>query len=53
MISLQIMQNLMRNLIDNNLNFDLYLDEIKTQFKWQKFIYKNCAKEISIGDNSN
>ncbi len=51
-ISSNNVQNLMRKFSDNNLNFDLYLDEVKTQFKWQKFIYKKYAKEISINDNS-
>ena len=51
-ISSNNVQNLMRKFSDNNLNFDLYLDEVKTQLKWQKFIYKKYAKEISINDNS-
>ena len=42
----------MRKFSDNKLNFDLYLDEVKTQLKWQKFIYKKYSKEISINDNS-
>ena len=46
-ISSNNVQNLMRKFSDNNLNFDLYLDEVKTQLKWQKFIYKKYAKELN------
>ena len=51
-VSSNNVQNLKKKFNDNNLNFDLYLEEVKTQFKWQKFIYKKYAREISIDDNS-
>ena len=32
----------------NNVEFDLFIDEIKTEFKWQKFIYEIYSKKINI-----
>ena len=32
----------------NNVEFDLFIDEIKTEFKWQKFIYEVYSKKINI-----
>ncbi len=51
-ISSNNIDDLKKKFSENDLNFDLYLEEIKTQFKWQKLIYKKYAKEISIDDNS-
>ena len=51
-ISSNNIDDLKKKFSENGLNFDLYLEEIKTQFKWQKFIFKKYAKEISIDDNS-
>ena len=36
----------------NNLNYDLFLDEIETQFKWQKLIYDIYAKKITLDEDS-
>ena len=32
----------------NNVEFDLFIEEIKTEFKWQKFIYEVYSKKINI-----
>tara|TARA_Y100001958_G_C21194093_1_gene521778 strand:+ start:125 stop:1054 length:930 start_codon:yes stop_codon:yes gene_type:complete len=37
---------------NNNIDFDLFLDEIKTQFKWQKLIYKIYVNKIQIDEIS-
>lgn len=34
----------------NNLDFEIFLDEIHTQFKWQKFIYAIYAKKLVIDE---
>ena len=33
-------------------DFDLYLDEIEINFKWQKFIYKFYSNKIELDENS-
>ena len=35
---------------ENNLDFQLFLEEIETQFKWQKYIYQRYSKKISIDE---
>ena len=35
----------------NDLSFNLFLDEIDTEFKWQKLIYKLYSKKILIDDD--
>ena len=35
----------------NNLDFKLFLDEVETEFKWQRFIYQKYSKKIDIGEN--
>ena len=37
---------------DNSLDFNLFQDEIKTQFKWQKLIYQIYSNKIRIDDKS-
>ena len=37
---------------DKNLNYELFIDEIKTQFKWQDLIYKIYSKKILIDEKS-
>ena len=32
----------------NNINFDLFIDEIEIQFKWQELIFKTYSKNIKI-----
>jgi peptidyl-prolyl cis-trans isomerase SurA len=36
---------------NNNLDFNLFLDEIKTELKWQKLIYKIYSNKIEIDEN--
>ena len=36
----------------NNLNFEIYLDEIDTEFRWQKLIYSAYQKKINISEDS-
>ena len=36
----------------NNVEFDLFIEEIKTEFKWQKFIYEVYSKKINIDEVS-
>ena len=51
MLYLLMILEVWKKFADNGLNFNLYLDEVKTQFKWQKFIYKKYSNEISIDEN--
>ena len=37
---------------NNNLNFELFYEEIKTQFEWQQLIYKIYSRKIEIDENS-
>jgi peptidyl-prolyl cis-trans isomerase SurA len=41
-----------RKFLDNNLDFQLYEDEISTEFKWQTLIYKIYSNKIQIDENS-
>ena len=50
-ISSNDIEGLKKKFTDNGLNFNLFLEEVKTQFKWQKFIYKKYSNEISIDEN--
>ncbi len=34
----------------NNLDFQLFLEEIDTQFKWQKYIYQRYSNKINIDE---
>ena len=36
----------------NNINFELYKDEIITEFKWQKLIYSIYSNKITIDENN-
>lgn len=37
---------------NNNINFELFLDQIKVQFQWQKYIYQIYSKKIEIDESS-
>jgi len=37
---------------EKNLDFELFLQEIETQFMWQKHIYKIYSKKIEIDENT-
>ncbi len=45
-------ENLKKKFRDNSLDFNLFRDEIKTQFKWQKLIYQIYSNKIRIDDKS-
>lgn len=36
---------------ENNLDFQLFVDEVKTEFKWQRYIYQLYAKKIIIDES--
>ena len=36
----------------NQVNFNLFIEELKTEFKWQKFIYAFYSKKIELDENS-
>ena len=38
--------------IQNQVNYELFIKELKTEFKWQKFIYTIYSKKIEIDENS-
>ncbi len=35
----------------NNVDFEIFLDEVNTEFKWQKYIYQKYSDNIVIDDN--
>ena len=37
---------------NNGLDFEVFVDQIKTQFKWQKLIYQIYSKKIKIDEKS-
>ena len=39
---------LKKEFIKNQLDFDLFLEEVKIQFKWQKLIYEIYSKRIEV-----
>ena len=44
--------NLQKKFIQNNLDFNSFSEEINTQLKWQKLIYRIYSKKIEIDYNS-
>ena len=50
-ISSNNIQNLIENFNKNNLDFDLFKEEVETQFKWQELIYNIYKNKISIDEN--
>ncbi len=36
--------------LNNNLNYEIYINEIKTEYSWQKLIYSKFKKELIIDD---
>ena len=52
LISSNDINNLKKKFIENNVNFDLLVDEIETQFKWQTFIYSVYARKINIDEKT-
>lgn len=51
-ISSNDIQGLKKTFSDNGIDFDFFIDEVKTQFKWQQLIYKIYSKKIFIDENS-
>lgn len=47
-ISSNNIYSLKKKFEDNNLDYNLFLEEIKTQFKWQQFIYATYSQKINI-----
>ena len=45
-------QNLEKKFKDNNLDYDLFLEEIEIQTRWQNFIYLFYKEKIEINENS-
>ena len=37
--------------MSNNIDFDLYIDQIKTEYAWQKLIYQMYKDKIIIDDS--
>ena len=50
-ISSNNIPGLKKRFVSNNLNFELFLDEIETESKWQKLIFKLYSKKIDINEN--
>ena len=43
-------QGLKKKFIDNALDFDLFIDEIKTEFIWQRLIYNLYKNKLTLDD---
>ena len=43
-------QGLKKKFIDNGLNFDIFIDEIKTEFSWQKLIYNLYKNKLTLNE---
>ena len=43
---------LKKKFLDNKLDYDLFLDEIKIKLKWQDLIYLIYSKKIELDENS-
>ena len=50
-ISNNNLQDFKKKFLDNNISFELFLDEIDTDFRWQKLIYALYSKKINIDEN--
>ena len=50
-ISSNNIENLKEKFKKNNLNYDLFLDEINTQLKWQGYIFKIYSNKIEIDES--
>ena len=44
-------EKLKNDFISNGLDFNLWVKEIETEFKWQQFIYSNYSNKIEIDEN--
>ena len=50
-ISSNNIESLKNKLLNNNLDYKLFLDEVETQTMWQQFIYKFYSKKIMVDEN--
>ena len=50
-ISSNDIQTIKKKFVENNLDYQLFLEEVKIQLKWQKFIYQNYSKKIEIDES--
>ena len=50
-ISSNDIQTIKKKFGENNLDYQLFLEEVKIQLKWQKFIYQNYSKKIEIDES--
>ena len=39
-----------KKLIDNNLSYNLFLEDIETEFKWQRLVYTLYLEKINVND---
>ncbi len=51
-ISNNNVEGLKKKFDEYDLSFDLFFQDIETQFKWQQFIYQKYSNKIEINDNS-
>tara|TARA_B100000575_G_C23129992_1_gene655341 strand:+ start:1990 stop:2916 length:927 start_codon:yes stop_codon:yes gene_type:complete len=49
-ISSNNLQKLKQAFKENNLNFDLFVQDIEIEFKWQKFIYSKYSNKIEVDE---
>ena len=52
LISSNDIEKLKERFKGNNLDYEIFLEEIETQFKWQKLIYKIYSNQIDIDETS-
>ena len=50
-ISASNVNELKNKFTQNNIDFDLYIDEIKTDLKWQNFIFSKYSNRINIDES--
>lgn len=51
-ISSNNIQNLKKKFYENNLDFEIFLDEVKIELKWQKLIFSKFNNKIKIDEKS-
>ena len=51
-ISSNNLMKLKQTFIENNLDFDLFVQDIEIEFKWQKFIYNKYANKIEVNETA-
>ena len=45
------LNSLKEKLRQNNINFEMYVEEIENELKWQRFIFDNYSKKIKIDED--